>query len=93
MQCSATLSPTIATQMIRAGLHWNYFYYTLFGGSVLELVASVAMFWHENAASFRINTRKGPDGGGGGNRTTEAMKSRVTWLMAVWLFIYMGVEG
>lgn len=88
----ATLSPTIATQMIKSGLRWNYFYYTLLGGSALELVASVAMFWQEKAENFRINNAKSPNDTSGGNRTVEAMKSSTTWLLATWLFIYMGVE-
>ncbi|KAL3436140.1 MFS general substrate transporter [Aspergillus tetrazonus] len=87
----ATLSPTIATQMIKSGLHWNHFYYTLLGGSVLELTTSAVLFWGENAASFREKTRRSADSSGG-NRTTEAMKSRVTWMIAFWLFIYMGAE-
>ncbi|GFF37078.1 hypothetical protein IFM51744_03340 [Aspergillus udagawae] len=87
----ATLSPTIATQMIKSGLRWNYFFYTLLGGSVLELLASVATFWKENGASFRAKTRRSPDSSGG-SRTTEAMKRPITWLIAVWLFVYMGVE-
>ncbi|KAH1841380.1 hypothetical protein KXX54_002040 [Aspergillus fumigatus] len=87
----ATLSPTIATQMIKSGLHWNYFYYTLLGGSVLELLTSVATFWQENAVSYRAKNRRSPDSSGG-SRTTEAMKSPITWLIASWLFVYMGVE-
>ncbi|KAH2981446.1 hypothetical protein KXW58_001933 [Aspergillus fumigatus] len=87
----ATLSPTIATQMIKSGLHWNYFYYTLLGGSVLELLTSVATFWQENAISYRAKNRRSPDSSGG-SRTTEAMKSPITWLIASWLFVYMGVE-
>ncbi|GIK04386.1 hypothetical protein Aspvir_008469 [Aspergillus viridinutans] len=87
----ATLSPTIATQMIKSGLRWNYFYYTLLGGSVLELLTSVAMFWKENADSFGAKNRKSPESSGG-SRTTEAMKSPITWLIAIWLFVYMGVE-
>ncbi|KAH3174120.1 hypothetical protein KXW84_001850 [Aspergillus fumigatus] len=87
----ATLSPTIATQMIKSGLHWNYFYYTLLGGSVLELLTSVATFWQENAVSYRAKNRGSPDSSGG-SRTTEAMKSPITWLIASWLFVYMGVE-
>ncbi|KAL5366459.1 major facilitator superfamily domain-containing protein [Aspergillus floccosus] len=87
----ATLSPMIATQMIKSGIRWNYFYYTLLGGSVLELMASATMFWKENAASFRAKNRRDSDSGGG-SRTAEAMKSPITWLIAVWLFVYMGVE-
>lgn len=89
---SATLSPLIATQMIKSGLRWNFFYYTLLGGSVLELLAGSTLFWKENAASFRAKNRRSPDSTGG-SRTTEAMKSPITWLIAVWLFVYMGVEG
>jgi NADH:ubiquinone oxidoreductase subunit 4 (subunit M) len=78
--------------MVRAGLRWNFFYYTLLGGSVFELIASVAMFWHADATTFRIDNRRNANSGGG-SRTMEAMKSPITWIMAVWLFIYMGVEG
>ncbi|KAK2746720.1 hypothetical protein FQN55_005447 [Onygenales sp. PD_40] len=87
----ATVSPTIATGMINAGLDWWLFYYTLVGGSALELVGSVAMFWQENAERFRENNRKTP-GSAGGTRTTEAVKNRVTWVTALFLFVYMGVE-
>jgi fucose permease len=78
--------------MIKSGFRWNYFYYTLFGGSVLELITSVAMFWKENAVSFRAKNRRSPDSSDG-SRTTEAMKSPITWLIAIWLFVYMGAEG
>lgn len=88
----ATLSPLIATQMIESGLRWNFFYYTLFGGSVLELMTSTTMFWKENSASFRAKNARSPDSAGG-SRTTQAMKSPITWIIAVWLFVYMGVEG
>jgi fucose permease len=90
--CRATLSPLIATEMIKSGLRWNLFYFTLLGGSVLELMASTIMFWKENADSFRDRNRRSPDSAGG-SRTTEAMKNPITWLIAVWLFVYMGVEG
>ncbi|PGG97927.1 hypothetical protein AJ79_09040 [Helicocarpus griseus UAMH5409] len=87
----ATISPTIATSMINSGLNWSLFYYTLVGGAVLELVGSVAMFWSENGERFRINNPKTP-GSGNNARTTEAVKHRVTWLIALFLFVYMGVE-
>lgn len=89
---SATISPTIATGMINGGLNWWTFYFTLVGGSALELAGSVSMFWAENAEQFRINNPKTP-GSGKGARTVEALKSRVTLVMALFLFVYMGVEG
>ncbi|KAL2008228.1 hypothetical protein VTN00DRAFT_8210 [Thermoascus crustaceus] len=87
----ATVSPTIATGIINGGLHWWLFYFTLAGGSALELVGSVALFWRENAQRFRINNPK-TAGSGKGTRTVEAVKNRVTWVMALFLFAYMGVE-
>ncbi|GLA69376.1 hypothetical protein AtubIFM55763_009328 [Aspergillus tubingensis] len=87
----ATISPLVGTQMIKSGLRWNYFYYTLLGASVLDLMVSSTLFWKENAASYRAKNHRSSDSGGG-SRTTEAMKSPITWLIAVWLFVYMGVE-
>ncbi|GFN11069.1 MFS transporter [Aspergillus tubingensis] len=87
----ATISPLVGTQMIKSGLRWNYFYYTLLGASILDLMVSSTLFWGENAASYRAKNHRGSDSGGG-SRTTEAMKSPITWLIAVWLFVYMGVE-
>ncbi|KAL7652514.1 hypothetical protein ACMYSQ_009791 [Aspergillus niger] len=87
----ATISPLVGTQMIKSGLRWNYFYYTLLGGSVLELMVSSTLFWKENAVSYRATNHRNSDSGNG-SRTTEAMKSPITWLIAVWLFVYMGVE-
>ncbi|PYH58622.1 MFS transporter [Aspergillus niger CBS 101883] len=89
--CRATISPLVGTQMIKSGLRWNYFYYTLLGGSVLELMVSSTLFWKENAVSYRATNHRNSDSGNG-SRTTEAMKSPITWLIAVWLFVYMGVE-
>lgn len=88
----ATVSPTIAIGMINGGLHWWLFYYTLASSSALELVGSVALLWRENAQQFHINN---PNTGGSGNgtRTVEAVKNQVTWVMAPFLFTYMGVEG
>jgi len=88
----ATVSPTIATGMIKAGLHWWLFYYTLVGGAALELVGSVSLFWREDATQFRLNNPKTP-GSAQGTRTAEAAKSRIVWVIALFLFAYMGVEG
>lgn len=88
----ATVSPAIATAMIHSGLRWNLYYYTMVGGAALELVLSTAMFWGEDAEKFRLNNPK-TTRNAGSSRTVHAMKQYVTWLIAVWLFIYMGVEG
>ncbi|KAL2798498.1 major facilitator superfamily domain-containing protein [Aspergillus keveii] len=87
----ATISPAIATAMIDHGLNWYTFYFTLVGGAAVELISCGLLFWPENAARFRANTPKLP-GSGKDSRTVEALKSRVTWVLALFLFAYMGVE-
>ena len=81
----------MANQMTNAGISWSFFYYTLAAGAALELVGGTVLFWGENAATFRANNAKTNEAKG--NRTVEALKSRTTLLMAVFLFVYMGVEG
>ncbi|KAL3473515.1 major facilitator superfamily domain-containing protein [Aspergillus californicus] len=87
----ATVSPAVATAMIDHGLKWSTFYFTLVGGSAMELVSSGLLFWPENAQRFRANNTKTP-GGTQDSRTKEAVKSPVTWILALFLFAYMGVE-
>ena len=79
--------------MIQNGLKWWQFYYTLVGASVLELLANGVLFWPENGARFRAANQKSGDGGKGQGRTVGALKSKVVWILAAFLFIYMGVEG
>lgn len=87
----ATLSPLIATNMIHKHIHWNYFYWTLAGGSAIELITGAFAFWKEDAAQFRLHNKKSGDAAEG-SRTVQAAKNRVTWIMAIFLFTYMGVE-
>ncbi|KAL2844974.1 major facilitator superfamily domain-containing protein [Aspergillus pseudoustus] len=87
----ATVSPAIATAMIDHGLNWYTFYFIMIGGAAFELITSGLLFWPEDAARFRANNPK-LSGSGKDSRTTEALKSRVTWVLAFFLFAYMGVE-
>jgi len=85
------VSPAIATAMIDHGLKWSTFYFTLIGGSAMELTTSGLLFWPENGDRFRTNNPR--TSSSGHSRTTEAIKNRVTWVLALFLFAYMGVEG
>ncbi|KAL4772711.1 major facilitator superfamily domain-containing protein [Aspergillus nidulans var. acristatus] len=82
---------SIATAMIDHGLKWSTFYLTLVGGSALELITCGPLFWPENGEQFRINNPR-VSGSTRDSRTTEAIKNRVTWILAFFLFAYMGVE-
>lgn len=92
MISSATVSPTIATAMIKNGLGWRDFYFTLIGGAVVELASGAPLFWRENAEQFRLNNPK-TTGGAEKSRFAEAVSNRVTITVAAFLFVYTGVEG
>ncbi|KAB2570739.1 Bypass of stop codon protein 6 [Lasiodiplodia hormozganensis] len=91
----ATVSPLIATSMItKASLQWFDFYYVMVGCSVLELAFCLATFWHATAAVFRSQNPK--TSSSHENRMREALTrlpaARVTWLCALFLLVYVGVE-
>ena len=86
----ATVSPTIATSMIGAGVGWWNFYWTLVGAAAVEL-ACASFFWSEDAQQFRNNNPKSESNGK--SRTREAITNNTTLMIALFLFVYMGVEG
>ncbi|MBE7182506.1 MAG: MFS transporter, partial [Terriglobus roseus] len=86
-----TISPLIATSMInKSGLPWYAFYYMMAAAAAVELVTSAWAFWPQTAAKYREETSRQSEEQGG--RTREALKSRVTWLCALFFLSYMGTE-
>ena len=87
----AAVAPLIASSMIdRYGLDWYQFYYIPLSLASLELVTGVGAFWHENGAEFRRKSTS--TGGGSKGRTRAALKLRVTWIIAIFLLLYVGAE-
>ncbi|PHH90139.1 hypothetical protein CDD83_4421 [Cordyceps sp. RAO-2017] len=87
----ALFAPLIATSMVvQAGLPWYDFYFVMVGMAVLELVGLVVFFWDKTGAVYREEHAGEADSSGAGTR--EALKSRVTWLCALFFFAYMGAE-
>ncbi|KAF2668048.1 MFS general substrate transporter [Microthyrium microscopicum] len=91
----ATLSPLIATSLItKAHLPWYTFYYLMIGFSGLELVWSSLAFWKQDGKAFRASHPRPTEKSGPPFK--EALLSlpaaRTTWILTVFLFIYMGVE-
>lgn len=86
----AAIAPILASSMIdKYGLRFYHFYYIPLGMSIIELGTGVSAFWKEDGAAFRQkNDSAATDGG----RTRAALKSRVTWTIAVYLLIYVGAE-
>lgn len=87
----AVLSPIIATSMVTSGLAWFEFYYVMIALAAVAVVFSGWAFWGESASVYRA-AHQDVDGKKGG-RTREAMKHKVTWLIAIFLWIYVGAEG
>jgi fucose permease len=91
----ATLAPIVATTMIaKAGLEWYKFYYVMIGFAALTLVTSVPAFWSASGAQFRARNSRSTDSSD--NRMKEALTrmpfARVTWLCAIFLLGYVGIE-
>lgn len=91
----ATIAPLIATTLItKAGLPWYYWYYFMIGFAVLELATSLHAFWSATGAAFRDAHPRTTDEGGSRLReaTLRAPAARITWLGALFLLGYVGVE-
>ncbi|KAF2123017.1 major facilitator superfamily domain-containing protein [Lophiotrema nucula] len=87
----ALLSPLVATALItRAGWPWYAYYYILLGGAVIELVTSVAAFWKAGGTAYREGNPR--TAAVKESRLKESLSSRVTWVAAVFLLGYVGVE-
>lgn len=86
------ISPTIATAMINRGLDWWKFYYTMASGAAFELLGGASAFWGNDSEQFRLHNPKTADATGG-SRTKQAAINKVTWVVAIFLFIYVGIEG
>lgn len=86
----AVISPLVATTMItQGGLQWYAFYqYIMIVGAALELATSTAAFWHMTGVRFRATLSNDVIRGA----TRAALKTRVAWVSAVFLLIYVGIE-
>ncbi|CAG7920974.1 unnamed protein product [Penicillium olsonii] len=90
----ATISPLVATTLItKAGWQWYSYYYLMTGGAVLALVYTSAAFWHETGSKYqRENASLAGNEGGALSQTRIALTHKVTWICAVFLFLYGGIE-
>ncbi|PMD54818.1 MFS general substrate transporter [Hyaloscypha bicolor E] len=87
----ATVAPLIATAMIsKGGLGWYAFYYIMIGASALELTTSTWAFWRQTGSMYQAENPQDPNTKTG--RTREALKNKVTWLFALFIFGYVGAE-
>ncbi|KAI1211195.1 MFS general substrate transporter [Annulohypoxylon truncatum] len=91
----AVLSPLIATTMItKANLPWYAFYYLMIGMAALEVVVSVSCFWTATGREYRESLAKHSDSSKGSLKEALLKNpgARVTWLCALFLLGYVGLE-
>lgn len=90
-----TLAPLIATAMItKLGVEWYEYYYVMIAVSAVEALTLVSTFWPATGQVFReAHPRTGDSDK---SRMHEALlqmpAARVSWLCAVFLLCYVGVE-
>jgi fucose permease len=72
----------------QGGLPWYSFYYIMIGGATLELATSTAAFWQMTGQRFRATLSDDVIRGA----TRAALKTRVAWVSAIFLLIYVGIE-
>ncbi|KUJ19598.1 MFS transporter-like protein [Mollisia scopiformis] len=89
----ATVAPLIATGLISSGgLGWYSFYYIMIATSTLELLTSSTTFWSQTGTIYAAENPRDPSSSSSTGRTREALKNKLTWIFALFIFGYMGAE-
>lgn len=89
----AVLSPLIATAMVTKGIPWQRFYILMLGMAVTCLIFPPIAFKQEDGPKYRADhpTVEG-EGKGGHGRTRKALMTKLTWVIAAFLMLYVGAE-
>ncbi len=90
-----TIAPLIATTLItQADYPWYYWYYFMVGFAAVEVAISTHAFWAATGQVFRDEHPRTSDVGGSRLReaTMRMPAARVTWLSALFLLGYVGIE-
>jgi fucose permease len=89
----ATVGPLAATAMVTKGeLPWYVFYYLMIATVGIEAIFVVSAFWGATGSVHRA--AHPPSASGDGSRTTtrRVLREPLTWLVALFLLGYVGVE-
>ncbi|OAA71962.1 Major facilitator superfamily domain, general substrate transporter [Akanthomyces lecanii RCEF 1005] len=92
------IAPFISTAMItKGGLPWYTFYYLMIGIAGVELVSLTAAFWKSTGAVYRAAYRESQQSQtkketGLGEALFKKPAARVSWVSALFLLCYVGVE-
>ncbi|RJE26881.1 Mfs transporter [Aspergillus sclerotialis] len=92
----AVLSPLAATSIItKANRPWFFFYYIMVACAAVELGVCLACFWKSTGADFRRAITRSVEGnrkGGLRQALFRCPSARVTWICAIFLLGYVGIE-
>ncbi|KAJ5546857.1 MFS general substrate transporter [Penicillium frequentans] len=92
----ATVSPLIATSLItKADWTWSSFYYLMTGAAAIELIYATTAFWPETGSKYRQALQSSAtraQGNGALSQTRLSLTYKVTWICAIFLFLYGGIE-
>ncbi|OHE99912.1 hypothetical protein CORC01_04813 [Colletotrichum orchidophilum] len=87
----ATIAPLIATALSGEGQPgWFAFYYVMTAASAVELVTLIATFWTQTGAVYLAENPT--ESGGKSGRTRQALKNKLSWIFAFFVFGYCGAE-
>ncbi|KXG52848.1 Major facilitator superfamily domain, general substrate transporter [Penicillium griseofulvum] len=88
-----TVSPFVATSLIiKAGWEWYSYYYLMTGAAVIALLYSSSAFWNETGSKYQQENPGFQGEGGVFSQTRLALTYKVTWICAIFLFLYGGIE-
>jgi fucose permease len=85
------VSPSVGQLMIGKGLPWNRVYLLLVGCSAVSLVCSSIAFRHDRSAKY-MKEISNNDGSKNKNSFLTVIKSKLVWILAFTIFLYVGGE-
>ncbi|KAJ9197708.1 hypothetical protein DTO164E3_5562 [Paecilomyces variotii] len=91
----AMASPLIATTLVTTpGGKWYHFYYMMAAIAIIETATSVASFWKMDGQAYREANVGPPEpkDGNMGETLFDKKNRRVTWLCALFILGYDGIE-
>ncbi|RYP15743.1 hypothetical protein DL765_005518 [Monosporascus sp. GIB2] len=87
----ATIAPLIATALAAdGGPGWWAFYWVITSASAVEFFAATSTFWSQTGDVYLAENPM--ESGGKSGRTRAAIKNKLTWLFAFFVFGYCGAE-
>lgn len=86
------IAPLLASSMVaKLDLQWYTYYYVMIGISILELFICTGSFWTATGAAYRQKHKIG-DEGREPVSTSTVLRKPIPWIVAMFLFGYVGVE-